>query len=282
MADWANLLNPVTIGGLVFWIGVIFLFVSVLALTVIKAVPRKGVAVLLIVGVVMLLIGTGITGLTPVSGSQTPVVAGTSVSSYITYAGASGFQAGVTYNSQTNVLTVYAVFNTTADAWCVAASNTSLGKISTCDFLVIGVHSARADLQNVTAGFTDSVSSVYTFSSLGASPETYSFLGYTAATSTSTGQWQAYWSSGSNGGLKSSVNAPSVASNIVSSQVGIVAFGATTNYLHLSLAGENSTSFPTTAYSALQTYSSYPIGLSVSSSSPAGMTINFVPLGENS
>lgn len=288
-----NPFDPTQLGGALFWIGAAVFFVTLILLGLVKAVPRKGAAVLMGIGAAILVIGLIISVATPTPTASVSNVPNTAVSSYLTSTGAyygtgtgagsalnttAGWPSGTSYNSQTNTLTIYTVYVSKIGTLCMASANASL---ATCySFLSIGVHSARTDIVNVTSGFTFSFASVPTFQSLGSNPQTYSFLGYKPATSTATGQWQAYWSLGSNGGQVSQVNAPSATTNIVSSLVGISAFSSTTNFLHITLAGSNGTSFPSTAYSALTTYSSYSATLSVQSSTPATLTVTWVILGE--
>lgn len=199
---------------------------------------------------------------------------------------------GETWNSQTSVLTVNTAYNHSTSQFGVAGGGAN--STSTCQwsagachplyYVLLPLNLIRSDsgtgANNATFGFPVNVQSTYTTNSLGSTPSQYGIVGYKAATSSATGQWQAKWyAAGTTSGQFSTVNAPSVSTNIAPNSVPIPTFGSKVVILSLALAGGNSTSAPSLFVYALTQYQSYPTVISVGNGTPATITINFVFVG---
>ena len=193
-------------------------------------------------------------------------------------------QTGCSLNTITNTVTCTLMYNSTSNYLAVAATNVS-GHVPTAalaGWILVGFHSARVDALNSTYGFNYQVASIPTITSVGATPTVYSpTVGYIAATSTASGVWKMFWGSGSAANLNPLQAAPSITTGFTPSQVGIASFGSATDYLHLSLPGTNSTSFPTTAYSALTAFGSYTSTVTIQNSTPITFTLVVTIIGEN-
>lgn len=278
LATWA---------GYVFWLGVVILAGGLAYLFWKHSVPamkRGGIVAGL--GLVIVIVGVLGATLTPTAttGSTAPPPSGGAVSSYVS--STPSLPTGCTLNSalSTPTVTCTTVYNYTSNYFAIQASNATTFHSPTALFLAI--HSARTDGINRTFGFNYQVLSIPTANSLGANPQTYSLLGFTPATSTANGQWLVSWggvggNAGSAAGQLSTVNAPSVSTNLGVNTVGIGSFSSSTPYLHVVLAGSNGTSAPATFYSALQTFTPYSVTIGVSSSTPASFLLNFIVIGEH-
>lgn len=232
---------------------------------------------LVVVGFVVLLVGQGTVGyFAPASSTNVqPAPSSAAITSYVS---TTGFPSGgnltnaLTWNQGTATVQGYLVYNSTSGALVNAAKNGSTYKEP--NYLVLPIHSARTDPVNQTYLFTYTVASVSTFQSLGTSPTTCSFIGFTQATSTQTGQWGVYWDHGQNANQKGQQNAPSVASNVAPDPTAIQGFGAVTNGVHLSLAGGNGTAFGGSCMSAVSLYTTYTETISIGNSNPSVITLD--------
>ena len=266
------------LGSVLFLTGLVVLVIGGL-LFAFKAIPPQPnhVGGWIGIAVVLILIGLFAAQFTSAPTAAIVQVPGATVSSYIV---SSGLPSGCTVNSVTATETCDAVYNYTSGAFAISATNTDTFKLPT--YILFDIHSARTDGLNQTAGISYAVSSVATVTTTGSNPTTYSpIVGYVPASGTSNGVWKAYWGSGSAANLNPSNNAPTSASGWTPSMVGIAAFGGSSNTLHISLPGGNSTSAPAALYSALTLYGSYSMTVTVSGSTPSTFTLTMVIIGEH-
>lgn len=191
-----------------------------------------------------------------------------------------GLLAGETWNSITNTMTVDVVYNTSTNAWMV--QNVLTGVASHPNWVNLPLKLVRSDAINATYAFPVSVTSIPTFNSLGTNPTTYSFVGYTSATSTSPGIWQVFFSAGTLANQKPTVSAPGVATNVLNDPCAVNAFNSLSPILKVSLGGGNSTSAPTLSAEAVQNYTTYPMTIGIGQGSPSGVTLDFIPIGWHS
>lgn len=213
-----------------------------------------------------------------IASSTCPVTGGCTVNTLEN--SALSLASGETWSSSTNTLTVDIVYNSTGSALHVCAAVTPCAS-TTNNYVLLPLKLIRTDTYNGTAAFAMNIATVPTVTSLGTSPTVYSFLGYKAATGTTPATWQAYWSAGTTASLNPTVVAPTVTTNILPDSVPVTSFSSTVNVLHVSLAGGNSTSAPFAWGQALLNYTTYPMTLSIGSSTPSIVTINFVVIGWN-
>jgi hypothetical protein len=215
---------------------------------------------------------------TAIVSSTCPVAGGCAVNTLENAAPA--LISGESWSSVTNTLTVDVVFNSTGDALHVCAAVTPCAS-STAEYVLLPLKLIRTDSYNGTAAFPMNVASTPCLSSLGSSPTTYCFVGYKAATGTTPATYQIFWSAGTTASLNPTVVAPTVTTNILPDSLPVTAFSSALNVLHISLAGSNSTSAPLAWGQALQNFTSYPETISIGSSSPSLVTIQFVVIGWN-
>lgn len=219
------------------------------------------------------------------SGSTAPVVPGTSVNTLLYTSPA--LVNGETWNSASSVLTVDILYNVTGSYFCVAATFAAThgcaaggaGSATHPLDIVFPLNLIRVDANNQTALFNMAITGIPTGTSLGASASTYSVVGFKAATSTSPGQWQTYFSAGTTASQYPSVSAPGTSTNVITDGVAVTAFSHTVNVLHVHLAGTNSTSAPETFAESLSNYTAYPMTLSISQSTPAVVTLDLIEIG---
>jgi hypothetical protein len=244
-------------------------------------------------GVLLLVSGYLVLTLAVSPAAVAPPPAGGAITT--TLSGGSVGSAGVSWSAASSILTVDLVYNysSTANYFCVEASNATCGPTaghtSTWpNYLYLPFTMARTDPSNVTYGFTATVRSVPTYTTVGGSATAYSFVGYKPASGTSNGQWQVKWTTGSLAGQFPSGSAPSVTSNLISTLEGIKGFGSATAGLQVSLPGGNSTSAPLSGSTpalfsgtTIQQFVAYPMTLTFGSSNPGTITINFIVIGQH-
>jgi hypothetical protein len=290
-------LNLATPGGLLELFGVIIALIGVLLIVVMRGKGIKATSGTTLAGVLIFVLGFVVVAVTPAAVTNTPPATTQTVNTLL--GSYPALPSGESWNSATNTLTIYLVYNYTASCFAVSPTNASTtstlgiaGAGSGCgtatggakylpNYVLLPLKLVRTDNSNTTAAFPLNVASIPTTQSLGSTPTTYSFIGYKPATSTTTGQWQVKWSAGTTAGLASTVNAPSVTTNIASDSLAVSAFNSAGVVLEESLSGGNSTSAPSTFYSALTVYGSYNAVISIGNSNPTQITETFVVLGEH-
>jgi hypothetical protein len=276
--------------------------VGVFAITALICLAWKGNKMglkILGVGFVVLLVGGGTYGILTLSGvtNQTQSIAPPPSGGAVvtTVSGGSVGSAGVTWNSQTDVLTVDLVYNysTGANYFCVEAANATCGPTaghtsSWPNYLLVPMTLSRTDAVNQTFGYTTTVTQIPTYNTVSGTTTTYSVIGYKPASGSSTGQWQTFFSAGSFANQNPSVAAPATTSNILSSLVGIAPFKSVTQVLHVSLTGGNSTSAPLSgSTSALFTgttisqFVAMPETITIQASNPTTITIAYIVIGQH-
>jgi hypothetical protein len=211
----------------------------------------------------------------------------------VTVSGGSLGTAGVTWNQASSTLTVDVVWNYTSNYFGIEAANTSTcGTYSgaAChpnNYLLLPITMSRTDAINTTFGYTDTVSAVPLFATIGSTPTQYSVNGYKPASGSTPGTWQMFWSAGSYANQNPSVSAPGTSSNVLSSLVGIAPFHSTTNVLHISLAGSNSTSNPATGQTLFQTTTIQQFVAQVETltisggATPSSITVDWICIGQH-
>jgi hypothetical protein len=281
-------------GALLFVIGLLGLIILSLGLAFhwIKGQPKAlagGYILLIILAAIGFLVASGVAA--QQGAVVPPAPSSAQLSSYLIQYNAAG--KGCSVNTVTNTETCTAVWNYTDSEMFIAPANGSTtGGSGACagtcaNWIAVGVHSARTDVNNYTYGFSYQVSSVPVVSSLYNPSTSYSpIVGYKVASGTSPGVWQADWGSGSTGGLFPSNAAPSSTSDFTASSVGIAAFGSATNVLHIALPGSNSTYAPSwgtgtqgSADIGMTTYGTYSMTFTVGNSSPATFTLVLQVIG---
>jgi len=286
-----DLTSVATAGGAIFWIGIAILFFGgggILLGSRGRAVRSAGVIAL--VGVVIAVGGIATAGLTtaPASTSLPTTTCGQFACSINTLLKTTpALIAGETWNQQTSTLTVLLLYNNTGNYFCVAstfaathgcASGGAGSNTHPLD-VVFPLNLVRVDAYNGTALFSLGITTIPTALSLGSSASLYSIIGFKGATSTTPGQWQVYNSAGTLASQYPSVNAPSQATNVMTDGIAVPAFSSTADTLHIHLAGTNSTSAPNLFAQALTNYTAYNMGISVSQSTPASITVTFELIG---
>ena len=287
------------IGAILFIIGIMVVVIYVILLAARAAPPHpKAIGTVFGLAAVLIVVALLFGQLTTLPGAVAPPASGSgaAVSSYIIApgggSGVGNAVPGCSVNSATNVMTCDMDFNYTSNAFYLCSGNLTVGLGRTAciahNYVLLGIHSARTDVQNATYGFPFAVSSVPTVSSAGTTPTVYSpAVGYTVATGTSPGVWKTNWGSGSTAGLNPTNVAPTSTSNFNPTSLGIGAFGGAVDILHISLPGGNSTfapTWPTTGTAAssnlgVTLYSTYSVIVTVGNSSPTTFTLNLVLIG---
>lgn len=268
--------------------GLLLLIIGVVLLAAMKAKGLKTAVPVFVFSAVLLGLGLFAGSIAPApastggTGTTTPCN-GCATTSYVV---TTNLPSGCTWNSISETLTCDVVYNYTSNYFGVEPANQS-----TCNFasnachpttyVLVPIHSARSDVVNQTFGENYQISSIPTATSLGANAQVYSIVAYTQQTASSTGQWHVKWSTGSFSGQFPNQPAPQTTTGIGLNTVGIQSFSSAQPVLSIGLAGSNSTSAPTTFYSALSTFTAYDMGVSISGSTPASITIAFVVLGEH-
>lgn len=274
--------NFATGPGIIFLIGLLMGVIGLVGLAIGRGKGAKSLGLIGGIGVVVIVIGIATAVFAPAvsTGSVTPV-ANTAVNTLL--ASSPALVAGETWNQGSSTLTVLLAYNTTGSYFCVvsAASATNgcasggAGSAAHPLDVVFPLNLIRTDAVNTTALFNLGVTSIPTALSLGTSSSLYSIVGYKAATSTVPGEWQVYNSAGTMANQYPTVSAPSVSTNVLTDGVAVKSFSSTADTLHIHLAGTNSTSAPEAFASALTNYTAYDMGLSISQSTPAAITISF-------
>lgn len=282
----SDLFGATNIGWMIFFVGIIFAGLTAIIAWV--ASPRKafrggaiGVGIfglIAIFGIVIALTAA------PVS-TSVAAVPGTTVNTLL--ASSPALVAGETWNQGASTLTVYLDYNTTGNYFCVVSTfvathgcaSGGAGSAAHPLDVLLPLNLIRTDAQNTTALFNVQVTSIPTALSLGSTSSLYSLIGFKTATSTTPGQWQVYNSAGTQKNQYPTVSAPSVSTNVITDGIAVSAFSSTADTLHIHLAGTNSTSAPQAFAEALTNYTAYDMGLSISQSTPATITIVFEVLG---
>ena len=230
MTDVGSMASAV---GLLSLVGLLLIVIGAVLVWVNRGKQIHATVAVIVVGLVLVFLGIFIGALPSAPATVAPPVAGAQVSTTVL---SSSLQSGVTWNSQTNTLSVALVANYThgAATFCISKTNTT--GVCTEASLILPIHSARVDSLNATAGFTYSIGSIPTFAS---NNTEYSFLGYTTGASA---QWSAQWSEGSIAKTNCPQSAPAVTTDVCSDIVGISSFGSTTNTLTMVLAGNGTAS----------------------------------------
>lgn len=240
-------------------------FLAIISLIVLGALKGKHFPVLgtlMAIGVVVSLAGGVLIGAQTAStsggGGGTPPVSTSQMSVVVSTSPA--LPSACTLYSTSYYANCNFEYNKTSNAFCLVSSFASSNACKTgANYLLLGFKLIRIDSANTTVAFPNTLNQIPTANSLGSSPQTYSVLGFTAATSTSPGVWQVFPSYGSLANQKPTVTAPSVNSNVETTNCPIGQFGTQTNVWHMSLAGSNSTSAPLTFAEALTNYTAYPV-----------------------
>ena len=188
-------------------------------------------------------------------------------------------------------MTCTADYNYTSNAFYLCSGNLSAGAARTAcvskNFIMVDIHSARADIQNNTAGFNFAVSSVPTTTIVAGTGigTVYSpITGYKAASGTTPGIWQTHWTLGSTAAQNPQNSAPASSSGFTQSTTAVAAFGSVDNVLHISLPGSNSTFAPTWGAGypgnlGLTQFSSYSETITVGGSNPSVFTLTVTLIG---
>jgi hypothetical protein len=272
--------------GVLFWLGLAGVVIGLLVagLGRMKSAQKWGLIVI-VASVVVVLLGQVIGAAAPPASTNVPnAPANATLSSYVSTSLLQSATATV-WNANTQTLTAYLVQNYTTGANCLSFTNVTCSTYGIAagkpNYLLVPIHSARTDNLNATYSFNYQVASVPTFTSIGTSPTTCSPVGFTTATSTTPGQWKAYWSAGQNSGQLGQQNAPSVTTGVAPDPTPVTAFSSVTNILHISLSGANSTAFGANCYGAVQIYSPVNMVISIGGSTPSTITVSFVWVGEH-
>ena len=263
---WSDLLGP-TVVAMVFWLS---LFVGV-GLGLILAIVGRGPKIA-IAGVILTVLGVlGVASMLLVVGAAPPssVVSQPGQTANLVRDTTYTLPGGVSYNTQTNILTFDFEFNYTTSYICIVSSFAATHACAASSggirdivfpFSLIRTDSGTGAL-NQTVLFQATLASTYTFSSLGSTPTTYGILGFKPATSTAQGQWQTYFTGGQLKNQYPSVSAPSVSSGLLTDGIAVGTFATVSAHWLGHLAGTNGTSFPESAASALTNYTAYNVGV---------------------
>jgi hypothetical protein len=185
------------------------------------------------------------------------------------------------------------VYNYTSNYFGIEAANTSTcnwasGACHLTNYLLFPLTLSRTDAVNQTFGYTTTVTTLPTFTTVGGSPTTYSINGYKPASGSSTGQWQTFFSLGSYANQNPSAAAPATVSNVLSSLVGIAPFKSATQVLHISLLGSNSTSAPLTTTTpslftgtTIQQFVAMTETITIQASTPSTVSIAWIVIGQH-
>lgn len=202
----------------------------------------------------------------------------------VVFATAPAVPTGCTEFVSTNTEFCTVVFNSTTNYLAIQSSVAST--FHNPNYLVTPWNLVRTDNANRTFSANVTLTTVPTFNSLassGGSTTVCSPLGYTTATSSKTGQWQAFFDQGTFASQKPTGNAPNAGSSALSTGVPVTAFGSKVVGLHESLAGGNSTSFGTTCAQAWTNNTSVSVVVTVAQgyapASQVSWTIQFDLLG---
>lgn len=285
IADWWELAFVATlaIGGI---IGLVLLLVGGLG----NYRASAGVAIGSL-GIAGLLTVVAILGApTPIAGCVTSCggTSGTPASFAVSFG---TLPTGATYYPASETIQAQIQANTTASAFCLHNTNASACPFATAStanghgYLLIPITLSRTDFGNFTAGATLCLNNIPTLIPPGGSAA-YSWVGYTAATTSSGGIWKVSWTTGSLAGANPTQNAPAVTSGVGCNTVGVPAFGSKATSLVIDLGGANSTGF--NFETAMTLLTNYPLTLSISGAAgttvtpTASYTIEAIPIGIHS
>jgi hypothetical protein len=282
MADLSQLTNLAG-AGLILVIGVLFLAFAAGAFYFGRGRGARASGIMAIVGVLLIVVVAIPVALlaTPSSGTVAPPAPPAASVSVLENSG-TGLATGVTWNAVTDILSVDVGYNYTSHQYTVAAANTTpTGAAATFKqySVTLPLSLIRTDALNSTYAFPVQVTSVPTFTTLTAPTTAYSFVGYSAATGSSTSAWQMAWSAGTTAGQKSTVNAPSVTTNVLPGSLAIPSFSSKSIALGITLAGANSTSAVAPWSASLTTFASFNMPVTIGDGTPALVTVQFIWTG---
>jgi hypothetical protein len=277
----SDLTNWTTGAGVIFLIGLLILVICGAAFYVLRGRGARMYGYGALVGFVIVIIAIAVAAVTVSSQSTTPVAPSTASVNVVENSGI-GLPTGVTWNAQTDTLSVDVGYNYTGGFYTVAATNTTPTSGShtfTQTSVTLPLSLIRTDAQNHTYLFPLQVTSVPTFSTIGTSPVTYSFVGYSVQTSTATSAWQMKWSAGTYAGQYSTVNAPGVTSNVLPNGLAVGSFSTGNVALGLTFAGANSTLAPTPWSTTLTQFQTLTMPVTIGQGTPATVYINLIWTG---
>jgi len=281
MADLSQLGNLAG-AGLILVVGVLFLAFAAAAFYFGRGRGAKAAGWMAIIGVLIIVVVAIPVALlaTPSSSVAPPPVAGSAVS--VLENSGIGLATGVTWNAQTNILSVEIGYNYTAKEYVIASANTTpTGGSPTFNkaYVILPLNLIRTDALNSTYAFPLQVTSVPTFTTLTAPTTVYSFVGYTAATGTTTSAWQMKWSAGTTAGQYSTVVAPTVTTNVLPGSLAVTAFSSAKTVLQISLAGGNSTAALAPWNAGITTFQTFNMPVTIGQGTPALVTVQFIWTG---
>jgi hypothetical protein len=261
-----NYFDTSTLGGWLTILGLIGFFVGVFLVLAPGGRGRKHVWLAMPIFAVVAFIGFGVTSLSPASVAAPTAPAQAQLN--VVVASAPALPSGCTLYSSQYQVTCTTEYNYTSNAFCIVSSFAATHACkSGTNYILLPFKLIRTDCGcgnlNATFSFANTVTSIYTANSLGSNPQPYSpVVGFTAATSTSPGQWQLYPSAGTFASQKPTASAPGTTANVETTNIPIGTFATVTNTWHISLPGSNSTSAPATFAQALQNYTAYSLAFS--------------------
>lgn len=261
-------------------IGFLMALVGFGALLGLKGAGKRGFGILGIVGLVVIGLSVFVPPLIPASTSNGPSTAPSTAAVSVVLASTPALPSGCTAYTSTNTVNCLIVYNKTSNYFAIQPTLSS-GTAAGQQYLLLGFKVIRTDALNTTFLFGNTLSSIYTTNSLGATPTTYGIIGYTSATSTTPGTWQVFPGSGTLASQKPTVSAPTTATNLETTGLAVQSFGSVTNVWHFSLAGKNSTSAPNLFAQALTNFTAYP-NVMTFANAPAAQstwTVTFTMIG---
>jgi hypothetical protein len=187
------------------------------------------------------------------------------------FSSGTGTSSNLTLNSATHTLTLVDAYYAAGSTYAIPKSGSSTVNAASPTTFSIGVHLARSDPNNQTAGFDITVADLPTLTNA-TTGTIYSPIAYTAATSASPGVWSIVYTNGSLSGDHPSVNAPSV-TTLNPDLLGVPAFSGAQVTLTFTLGGAGF-HYLTTAYASY----SFSIEISDGTATPAAYTVTITTL----
>jgi hypothetical protein len=281
MGDLSQLGNLAGAGAILV-VGIIILVFAAAAFFFGRGRGAKAAGWLAVLGVVVIfVVAFPVALLAPTTSSVAPPAPSTAAVNVLLNTGPT-LPTGVSWNSQTNILQVDIGYNYTSKEYVVAGSNTTPTASAvtfTQGYVNFPLTIVRTDALNSTYSFPLQVTTVPTFTTLNAPTTTYSFVGYTAPTGSSVGNWIMSWSTGTTAGQHSTVNAPSVNTNVLPDGLAVNAFSSKAVLLSISFGGGNSTSAPTPWSTTLTTFETFNMPISIGQGTPAQVQVQYIWTG---